>query len=215
MFVFVFLGPLVTRKITKGHQIKKSLAKPTQVFALLFWPTYMFLWSHVTDWPVRSRLHGWGRCLCPWWCKLLVDVCRVKGSTLPLFFSFCSSLFLSPGLLCSPVALLSVRSLDFSPAEDLLSSQLTSLRPQSVQVHVLSVIAFLVTAHNVRTEARLTAGQSTQHVCVFLSSLYNSRSKFSEITQHSLCVYGSWETPLLSHCCSVQGMSAEKQTLGP
>ena len=128
-------------------------------------------------------------------------------------------------LFCSPVVpLLSVSSLlvwlQSSWRPPFVSAHKPSLS-KTVQVHVsqsifrsaLSVIAFVVTAHNLSTERRLAASRSIQHVwgiffCV--SSLYNSRSKFSEITQPLLCVYGSWEKRLLLHSCSVQGMVADK-----
>lgn len=108
------------------------------------------MWSHVIDWPVRSCLHDWSQGLCPWWCKSVADVCRVKRSTPPFFILlFGSSLFPLCGDLpffCSPVLCF------FSLLDDLtsvqlkfssrLSSQAFSLS-QSVQIHVMSVFHLL------------------------------------------------------------------------
>lgn len=60
-----------------------------------------------------------------------------------------------------------------------------------------------------------TGSQSVFSACVFLASIYNHRSKFSEITQYSLCVYGTGETPLVSHFCFEQGRDSKSGSVRP
>lgn len=96
-------------------------------------------------------------------------------------------------LFCSPVVpLLSVSSLlvwlQPSWRPPFVSAHKPSLS-KTVQVHViqsfvrsaLSVIAFVVTAHNLRTERRLIASRSIQHVWVvfFLCLLYTTQDQSS------------------------------------
>lgn len=129
---------------------------------------------------------------CPSFCSSI----RILSFSLWQYLPFCSS--------CSPVVhrfFSQLRGWLQSSWRLLLvsahNSSLSQFMPcQCFTCSVLSVIAFLVAVHNLRTKVRLT----TSHSVYFFSSLYNSRSKFSKITQHSLCVYGPWETHTAALC---------------
>lgn len=135
-----------------------------------------------------------------------------------LFVTIC--LFLLPW--CSLVLFLS--SVNLTPVQLKVSSRLSS-QASLVSKHTSSSHVSPSSAPSSQSSLFWTRhtiwgpmGETNYHLFsvyffFFLSSLYSSRSKFSEITQASLCVYGSCETPLLSHCCAEQGMGVEKLSL--